>query len=97
MAITPVNAADVYGGFVEVDLAKLDREQLVMYGAKEALAMLASEFEAKAKDAPNVIWRDTILGCAQIIRRREEVLTVEFSAKACRTGSGKLHELKGRQ
>lgn len=83
------------GGFVEIDLRKLDREELVLYGSKIALDMLLTEFMGKANDMGNKAVAGVIAGCAEIIRQRCDAVTMQLSASVIRTKSGSLHELRG--
>lgn len=86
----------VKGGFVELDTHKLDRDELVMLGMKEAMDKWVQElsFQAMATEHPGV--RAVLSEVVNRMASARDDISVHLTKSAFRHKTGRFNELKGR-
>lgn len=85
----------VKGGFVELDTHKLDRDELVMLGMKEALDHWVNELNAQAMMAEHDGIRHVLATVTERMGSARDDIAVHLTKSAFRHKTGRFNELKG--
>lgn len=79
--------------FVEIDVEKLSRDELVMLGMKECMDAWLAEYQAVRAGAPAMAqgFLDTII---ERMAKRRDGVAVALTRSVVRHGSGRLNNIK---
>lgn len=81
--------------FVELDVEKLTRDQLVLMGMKMALDEWVDELAAQAEmQGPNIMAARVLSDLAKKVGQRRDTLAVVLTRDAVRHRTGRLENLK---
>lgn len=82
-----------FGAFVELDINKLDKDELIMLGMKTALEKFVGGFRAQADELVHQGTANVLREVADIMSVDLHNITVELSARAIRRKAGTLTEV----
>ena len=85
----------VKGGFVELDTHKLDRDELVMLGMKEAMDHWCGELCAQAMMTEHPGVRHVISTIVDKMASARDDISVHLTKSAFRHKTGRFNELEG--
>lgn len=89
---------DILGAFVELDINRLDKDELIMLGMKTALEKFVGGFRAQADELVHQGTANVLREVADIMNSDLEKITVELTKSALRHKSGIMREIpKGKE
>lgn len=92
------NGVETDGAFVELDKAKLSKEQIYMLGCKETLDLCVDEIRRKAFENAQFADLSTILSqVADWLAQRRDECAVDLTRSAVQSGSATMHNAHGKK
>lgn len=89
---------DIRGAFVELDINRLDKDELIMLGMKQALEKYIYGFRAQASELQHEGTASVMREMCDIMEVDLQQITVELTRSALRHKSGTMQEVpKGRR